>query len=188
MKWDSRSAVLVTGKAYTGKTYFIRAHVAKMPPSREVWIYDFTDEYRDLAKKKHIMVWTVKRGTLDEVEDFTGRAYKQGNLTVIYSEADNYLAMNSPVLLAMVTTGRNRGINIVVDAKRPMSVKPAYRGRFNKLILFRTTLQDDIEYIEDWIGTGRGSMEMLKTLDIGQYIEVDLDNQEVSEIQKLGSK
>ena len=185
MKWDSRSAILVTGKAYTGKTFFIREHLEKMPNSREVWIYDFTDEYRDLLKKKNIHIWQVKRGTLDEAEDFTQRAYSRGNLTVIYSEADNYLAMNSPVLLAMVTTGRNRGINFVVDAKRPMSVKPAYRGRFNKLVLFRTTLQDDIEYIEDWIGQGRGSMEGLKSLEQGQYIEVDLDNQEVSEIQKL---
>jgi hypothetical protein len=185
MKWDSRSAILVTGKAFTGKTYFIREHVGKMPPSREVWIYDFTAEYGDLLKKKNVHLWQVKRGTLDEVEDFTQRAYAKGNLTVIYSEADNYLAMNSPVLLAMVTTGRNRGINFIVDAKRPMSVKPAYRGRFNKLILFRTTLQDDIEYIEDWIGTGRGTMARLKELEQGYYIEVDLDNQEVSEPKKL---
>ena len=186
MKWNSRDWVFVTGKAYSGKTYFIRKHVEKMPDNREVWIYDFTSEYMDLAKKKNIQVWQVKRGTLDEVEDFTARAYKRGNLTVVYSESDNYLAMQSPVLLAMVTTGRNRGINGIVDAKRPMSVKPAYRGRFNKLILFQTTLQDpDIEYLEDWVGNGRGSLSLLKELKLGEFIEVDLDQQIVSDVKRL---
>ena len=93
--------------------------------------------------------------------------------------------MNSAVLLAMVTTGRNRGINAIVDAKRPMSVKPAYRGRFNRLILYQTTLQDDIEYIEDWIGSGRGSMAKLKELKNGEFIEVDLDQQTVSDVKRL---
>ena len=185
MKWDSRSWVLVTGKAYTGKTFFIRKHVEQVPHSREVWIYDFTSEYLDLVKQKNVNVWAVKRGTLEEVEDFTARAYRRGNLTVVYSESDNYLAMQSPVLLAMVTTGRNRGINGIIDAKRPMSVKPAYRGRFNKLILFQTTLMDDIEYIEEWIGQGRGTMTYLKNLKLGEYIEVDLDLQTVSGIKRL---
>jgi len=186
MKWDTQKWVFVTGKAYTGKTFFIRAHVEKIPKTREVWIYDFTDEYGDLEKKhKNIKVYRVQRGTKDEIENFTGRAFARGNLTVIYSESDNYLGMNSDTLLAMVTTGRNRGINAMVDGKRPMSVKPAYRGRFNKLILFQTTLQDDIEYIEDWVGTGRGSFAKLKELGQGEFIEVDLDTQEVSEIKKL---
>lgn len=185
MKWDSRQWIFVTGKAWTGKTFFIRKHIEKIPKNRAVLIYDFTNEYGDFAKHKHIGVWQVRRGTQEEIEDFLTVAYNRGNCTVILSESDNYLQMNSPVLLAFVTTGRNRGINAMVDGKRPMAVKPSYRGRFNKLALFQTTLPADIEYIEEWTGQGKGSFEFLKTLEQGQFVEADLDNQTISDVKKL---
>lgn len=185
MKWDSQKWVFVTGKAFSGKTYFIRKHIEGIPKTRYTMIYDFTNEYTDLARKEHIGVWRVNRGTQEEIEDFLTLAYNRGNCTVILSESDNYLQFNSPVLLAFVTTGRNRGINCIVDAKRPMSVKPAYRGRFNYLELFQTTLPNDIEYIADWCGVKDTDFEMLKTLKQGEFIHVDLDNQEISEVKRL---
>lgn len=185
MKWDSQKWVFVTGKAFSGKTYFIRKHIEAIPSSRHTMIYDFTNEYIDLAKKKNKDVWKVQRGTQEEIEDFITLAYNRGNCTVVLSESDNYLQFNSPVLLAFVTTGRNRGINAIVDAKRPMSVKPAYRGRFNYLVLFQTTLPNDIEYIADWCGVKDDSFEMLKTLAQGEFILVDLDKQEISDVKRL---
>ena len=185
MKLNSRDFVFVCGKAYTGKTHWIRAHIAKVPKSRQVFIYDFTAEYTDFAKSKNIDIWQVKRGTADEIESFSSIAYNQGNCTVIMSESDNYLQMNSPVLLALVTTGRNRGINAIVDAKRPMSVKPAYRGRFNHLILFQTTLPEDIEYLEKWTGTGKGSLSQLSELQQGEFIHFNANTQELSAVKRL---
>jgi hypothetical protein len=185
MKWDSQKWVFVTGKAFSGKTYFIRKHVEMIPKTRYTMIYDFTNEYADLAKKPNIGLWQVKRGTQEEIEDFLTLSYDRGNNTVILSESDNYLQFNSPVLLAFVTTGRNRGINAMVDAKRPMSVKPAYRGRFNYLVLFQTTLPNDIEYLAEWCGVKDESFEMLKTLKQGEFILVDVDQQEISEIKRL---
>lgn len=185
MKWDSQKWVFVTGKAFSGKTYFIRKHVEKIPPSRYTMIYDFTKEYDDLANRQNVGLWKVKRGTQEEIEDFITLAYNRGNCTVVLSESDNYLSFNSPVLLAFVTTGRNRGINAIIDAKRPMSVKPAYRGRFNYMVLFQTTLPADIEYIEEWTGQEKGSFEMLKTLNQGEFIFVDLDKQEISDVKRL---
>jgi len=186
MKWDSQKWVFVTGKAFTGKTYFIKKHVEQIPKSRFVAIYDFTNEYMYLSKKNNIGVWQVRRGTQEEIEDYATYVYNRGNCTAVLSESDNYLQFNSPVLLALVTTGRNRGINAIVDGKRPMAVKPSYRGRFNKLILFQTTLVPDIEYIEEWVGAEKHSMvETLKTLKQGEYIECDLDAQEISEIKRL---
>lgn len=179
MKWDSQKWIFVCGKAFSGKTYFIHKHIEAMPPSRKIFIYDFTNEYSDLAKQKNVQVWQVKRGTQDEIEEFIGQVYRQGNATVVLSESDNYLAMNTPVLLAFVTTGRNRGLNAIIDAKRPKSVKPAYRGRFNKLIIFQDTLPDDQEYLEEWTGTGRGSLGEIRTLKQGEYLECDLDTDEV---------
>lgn len=184
MKWDSNTCVACFGKAFSGKTYFERAHVEAMPKTRQIYIYDFTREYEDF-KQKNVHVWQVKRGTQVEIEDFIGYVYAKGNCTVVLSECDNYLGMNSPVLLAFVTTARNRGINFIVDAKRAKAVKPSYRGRFNRLILFQCTLIDDIEYLEDWTGQGKGSMAMLRNLSQGQFIEVDLDADTISEVQRL---
>lgn len=185
MKWDTQKWVFVTGKAFTGKTYFIRKHVEQIPKTRQVMIYDFTREYEDLAKKKHYGVWRVRYGSQEEIEDFLNLSFNKGNNTVVLSESDNYLAMNSPVILAFVTTGRNRGINAIVDAKRPKSVKPAYRGRFNILVMFCTTLPEDIEYLESWTGTGKGSLSQLANLKQGEFLEMDLDNQVLSGVKKL---
>lgn len=175
----------MTGKAFTGKTYFIKAHVKAISQNRTVAIYDFNREYDEFTTKKHIGVWQVNRGSSSEIEEFIGRCYNAGNCTVVLSESDNYLRMNSPVLLSFVTTGRNRGVNAIIDGKRPMSVRPEYRSRFNHLILFQTTLPDDIEYLEDWTGTGKGSLDHLKTLKQGEYLHADTDNQTVSEILRL---
>jgi hypothetical protein len=185
MKMNSRDWIFVTGKAFSGKTHWIRAHLAAVPATRKTYIYDFTAEYTDLSKMKNTRVWQVQRGTPDEISEFAGIAYGEGNCTVVLSESDNYLRMNSPVLLAFVTTGRNRGINAIVDAKRPMSVKPEYRSRFNHLILFQTTLPDDIEYLEDWTGAGKGNLEILKTLEQGEFIHADTDRQIIGPVQKL---
>jgi len=162
-------------------------HVATMPKTRQVYVYDFTDEWGQdkRFKKKNIHIWQVKRGTQEEIEDFIGHCYSKGNCTVILSESDNYLSFNSPVLLAFVTTARNRGINFMIDCKRAKAVKPNYRTRFDKLILFQTTLSDDIDYICDWTGQGKGSFEMLRDLGQGDYIEVDLNANTISEVKRL---
>jgi hypothetical protein len=185
VKINSRDWVFVTGKAYTGKTHWIRAHLAVVPETRPVCIYDFTAEYKDLAQQKNMAIFAVQRGNAEEIGIFANHVYNLGNCTVILSEADNYLRMNQPVLLALVTTGRNRGINAIVDAKRPMSVRPEYRGRFNHLVLFQTTLPDDIDYLEQWAGTGKGSLEILRDLEQGEHIHINTDTQEMSGIKRL---
>lgn len=182
---NSRDWVFVTGKAFSGKTHWIRAHLQPVPSSRLVLIYDFTHEYTDLAKKKNFGIWQVNRGSPEEINQFISEVYNRGNCMAVLSEADNYLRLNSPVLLAFVTTGRNRGINAIVDAKRPMSVRPEYRGRFNHLILFQTTLPDDIAYLEEWTGSGKGSLDKLKTLKQGEFIHANTDTQEISEIKRI---
>lgn len=183
MKIKSNDWIFVTGKALSGKTYWIRKHIEKIPVNKLV-ILDFNgNDYQDFMKKAFI--WNVRSGTMDEIETFVKRVYDQGNLYVVLSESDNYLRHDSQVIRALVTTGRNRGIGAIVDGKRPFSVPPNYRGRFNYLVLFKTTLPDDIEYLESWAGTGKGSLEILRTLELGQHIIINLDTQEVSGIQKL---
>lgn len=185
MNFNSRDWDFVTGKAFSGKTYFIRAHIAAIPRSRPVYIYDMTQEYMDLAKNTHIHVWPVTTGLIDEFEDFLEIPFARGNCTVILSEADNYLSKDSPIIKQFVTTGRNRGIGAIVDCKRPKGVMPQYRVRFNDLVMFQTNLPESIEYLEDWCGTGRGSLDMLRTLKQGEFVQCDLDDQTLSGKKRL---
>lgn len=185
MKFDSRDWDFVTGKAFSGKTFFIRAHIDAIPAKRHVYIYDFTHEYLDLAKRVNIDVWPVKTGLIDEFERFIEIPFSRGNCTVILSESDNYLNKDSPVIKQFVTTGRNRGIGALVDCKRPKGVLPQYRVRFNDLVMFQTNLPESIEYLEDWCGTGRGSLEILRTLKQGEFIQCDLDEQVLSGKKRL---
>jgi hypothetical protein len=185
MKFDARDWDFVTGKAFSGKTYFIRAHIAAIPATRKVYVYDMTQEYLDLAKKPNIDVWPVQTGLIQEFENFLQIPYRRGNCTVVCSEADNYLNKDSPGIKQFVTTGRNRGIGAIVDCKRPKGVMPQYRVRFNDLVMFQTNLPESIEYLEDWCGTGRGSLEILRTLKQGEYIICDLDEQTLSGKKRL---
>jgi hypothetical protein len=185
MDWDSKTWVFVAGKADMGKTTFEREHIRALPKTRQVFIYDFANDYAEFDKAKNIAVYHVRTGTLEEWENFASFVYNAGNCTVVIAEVDNYLRMNSPITLALVTTGRNRGVNLMGDGKRPMSVKPDYRTRFNRLIMFRTSLPSDIEYLEDWTGQGRDSLQILKTLEQGEFIEADLDKETISPIKKL---
>ena len=186
MKFEARDWDFVTGKAFSGKTYFIRAHIAAIPPNRHVYIYDMTHEYADLASSKSVDVWLVKTGLIQEFEQFIEIPYNEGNCTVVLSESDNYLNKDSPVIKQFVTTGRNRGIGAIVDCKRPKGVMPQYRVRFNDLVMFQTNLPESIEYLEDWCGTGRGSLDILRTLKQGEYIICDLDEQTLSGKMRLG--
>jgi hypothetical protein len=185
MQLNSRDWVAVTGKAFSGKTYFIRAHVDAVPPSRKIYIYDFTHEYQDLAKKKNVDVWLVKTGLQNEFEEFIQIPYNRGNCTVVLSEADNYLNKDSPVIKAFVSTGRNRGIGCITDMKRPKGIMPQYRVRYNDLVMFQTNLPESIEYLEEWSGTGRGSLEILRTLKQGEFVICDLDEQQISGKKRL---
>jgi hypothetical protein len=185
MKFNARDWIFVTGKAFAGKTYFIRAHMDAIPLTRQVYIYDMTHEYMDLAKKRNINVWAVKTGLVSEFEEFLEIPYRKGNCTVVLSESDNYLNKDSPIIKQFVTTGRNRGVGAIVDCKRPKGVMPQYRVRFNDLVMFQTNLPESIEYLEDWCGTGRGSLDQLRTLKQGEYIQCDLDEQTLSGKRKL---
>lgn len=183
MKFNSRDYIFVTGKAYTGKTHFIREHIKHVPKGK-LAILDFNgNDYQDFAKRAHI--WNVQTGLLPEIEEFIAWAYNRGNMIVVLSEGDNYLQARSPTIRQFVTTGRNRGIGCLVDAKRPKSVPPDYRTRFNKLVLFRTSLPEDQEYLEQWAGVPKGGFAMLGTLKDREYIVVDADRQEVGEVTTL---
>ena len=184
MKFTSRDWLYVTGKAYSGKSTWIREHIKQVPEDR-LYIFDYTNEdYKDWIPGK-AQVYQATTGSMEEIEAFLTVAYNRGNCTVVLSESDNYLRYNSPVLRQFVTTGRNRGINAIVDGKRPVSVPPSYRGRFNYLVLFQTTLGEDIKYLEEWAGLEKGRLEILRELDLGEHIIINLDKQEISSTKKL---
>lgn len=183
MRIKGHDWIFCTGKAGAGKTYWERAHAAKIPGNR-LYILDYNvTDYQDMASRANL--WNVQSGEQWEIDKFLSAVYSAGNGYTILSEADNYLRAPSPMMVRFVNTARNRGIGCMMDAKRAKSVKPEFRTRFNYLVLFKNTLQDDIEYLEQWAGTGRGSLARLRTLDIGEHLIVDTDRQTISDIQKI---
>ena len=183
MKINRESWIFITGQADTGKTYWIKEHL-KAFPSDKVYIYDFNrNDYGEFADRQNI--YFTSYASQEEIEDFLRLCYGKGNCFVVLEEADNYLLYPSPFIRQFVNTARNRGIGCMVNAKRAKAVQPVYRTRFSHLVLFRCIIPEDIEYLESWSGTGKGSLELLRNLEQGEHVIVDLAHQEISEVKKL---
>lgn len=184
MKIKSDDWIFVTGKANSGKTFWVKEHLRAI--AREIrgenslLIFDYNvNDYQEFIPLKSIGVWNNQSGLVKETDEFIEMVYKKGNCFVVLEEADNYLNAPSVVCERFVNTARNRGIGCVVIGKRAKAVKPIYRTRFNYLVLFRNTLPDDIEYLEEWAGTGKGSLKELRKLEQGEHLIVNLDTGEI---------
>ena len=154
-------------------------------PAKDLWIYDYNCSDYQEWKDTSAHLWNVEYGTPYEASEFIEQAYAAGNCFVVLEEADNYLPTKTPAIQRFVNTARNRGIGCWVSAKRPKAVPPLYRTRFDYLCLFRCTLVDDQEYLEDWVGTGKGSLNVLRTLGLGEFILVNTNTGEISQPMKL---
>jgi hypothetical protein len=192
MKLKLNEWVFVCGKANAGKTYWIKAHLQAVPQEK-LWIYDFNCSDFQEFNKAHL--YNVEYGTEDEAAKFMMESYKAGNNLTVLEEADNYLASKQPDIVRFVNTARNRGIGCLISAKRSKAVPPRYRTRINKIVAFHTTLPDDVVYLEEWTGIkksgqtfdidGYNNLELLRKLDVGEHIIIDLDNQQISGVQKV---
>lgn len=182
MKFHRDSWVFVTGQANSGKTFFIKKHLEKIPQNK-LFVYDFNgNDYEEFCEA---YIWDVSEGSQEEIETFMKKVYKQGNCFSVFEEADNYFGYPSEFIRRYVNTARNRGIGAFVNAKRAKAIQPVYRNRFTHLVIFRTTIPEDITYLEKWSGAGKGEFEKLRTLSQGQYIECDLEHGDIKDIDML---
>lgn len=182
MNFNRESWIFITGQAGFGKTIWIKEHIRKMPPY-SCCIFDFNrNDYTEFIKNQNY--WQVESGSQHETEQFLDTVYAVGNTTVILDESDNYLLYPSEKIRKFVNTARNRGIGAFVNAKRAKAVKPVYRNRFTDLILFHIAIPEDIRYLEEWAGVEKRRLEVLRDLQNGEYITVDLTNSIISEIHK----
>ena len=188
MKIRSNQAVAVCGKKERGKTTWIRAHLKPIPPAG-LYILDFNrNDYQDF-KAQGASVWDYEGGGQTECEDFLNTVYNIGNCFCVLEEADNYLHVKSPSTTRFVTTIRNRGGGHIDNFKRPMSVLPAFRNMYDFIVLFQISAPEDIEYLEKWAGTGKGSLEFIRTMQIGEHVIINLnakpEENPISPIKKL---
>lgn len=175
--------VLTIGQAGSGKTTFICQHIRAIPPDK-AFILDYNhNDYTEFHDKYN--TWLPTSGSKAEMVRFLKVVYNQGNCFVILEEADNYLGFSSTFIERFVNTARNRGIGAIVSAKRAKSVRPVFRNRFTHLILFRTTLKDDIKYISEWAGVDESELEHIRNLDVGYFVHVDLVTSVIHPPQKL---
>lgn len=185
MKMIRDNWVFVCGQANAGKTFWIKKHLEKIPAAfhKRVFIYDFNSN--DYQEFEGMNIWNVQEGNQEEIESFMKKVYKQGNCLAVFDEADNYFLFPSDMIRRFVNTARNRGIGAFVNAKRSKSIQPVYRNRFTHLVIFRTSLPEDIKYLEQWAGVQKGDFSYLRNLAQGEFIEIDLTNNIISGVKKL---
>lgn len=180
MRIRSTDYIAVTGKAFAGKTYWIRAHIKRIPKDR-LKIIDYNcNDYQDF-KRAGVEVLSFVSGNTEDIDRFIWRQYQKGNIFLVCEESDNYLSQPSQAATRFVNTGRNRGCGAIMNFKRAKSVKPQFRTRFNSIVAFQSTLPEDIRYLEDWAGLNKGTLEHLRKLKQGEYVVIDLDNQTIDE-------
>lgn len=203
VKLDITKTYGVFGKANSGKTTWIKEHIAQLDP-QDLWIFDYNryDFIEWLEVCDHL--WLNDTGTPEEAQLFMEAAYSKKNnpddpkevprsdwTFVVLEEADNYIPRQLPGIKRFVNTARNRNIGFIVSAKRPKSVPPIYRTRFDYLVVFHSTLPEDIEYVTEWMGYKVGSDEhrmidgLMRSMTQGEYFVCDLNNGAVSEVMKL---
>ncbi len=183
MKINRENWIFISGMADTGKTYWIIQHILHMP-NNICYIYDFNrNDYQQFKNSQY--VWDVDFASQGEIEDFMHLVYEKGNSFTVFEEADNYFMFPSDFLRQYVNTARNRGIGAIVSAKRAKSIKPVYRNRFTHIVLFRTLVPEDIEYMEQWAGTGKDSLQFVRNLEQGEHVVIDLIHGQISEVRKL---
>jgi hypothetical protein len=183
MKIKREDWIFITGQANTGKTFWISRHIETFP-KESVYILDYNgNDYQGFIPTQH--VWNVKTGTQQEIERFLKIVYNRGNCYTVLEEADNYLLQPTDFIRQFVNTARNRGIGAMVNAKRSMAVQPVFRTRFNYIVIFRTPIPEDIEYLEKWVGTGKGSLGFIKHLEDRQHVIADVTHNKISDIKVL---
>jgi len=163
----------VSGKAGFGKTYWIKAHLRKIPQDL-LWILDYNGNDYVEFKKAHRFTFKVP----EEIDDFLDKAYRQGDCFVVLGDCDSYIRKNemSMTKKMFVNTARNRRIGAIFDAKRVFNLPPDVRGRINEAVLFRKTEIKDIVAHEEWAGESRGYFDVLRNLQVGENLIYDFDS------------
>lgn len=161
---------MVTGKAGFGKTYWIRAHLRKIPQDL-LWILDYNGNDYEEFKRAHRFIMRVP----EDVDDFLTQAYSRGNCVVVLGDCDSYIRRGemSQVRKQFVNTARNRRICCILDAKRVKNLPPDVRSRVNYSVIFRKTEDKDIQAHEEWAGESKGFFSGLRELDVGEHVVYD---------------
>lgn len=191
---DITKAYFVCGKAGYGKTTLIREFIAQIPPE-VLWVFDYNCYDYAMLFNTDAHYWQNQTGTPEEAQLFIEAAYAKkdepnddkvepypGWTFVVLEEADNYLPRRLPGITRFVNTARNRAIGFMVSAKRSKSIPTIYRTRFDYLIVFHSTLPEDIEYIARWIGIYEDKEKyqslanQMRNLKKGEYLFCDTNS------------
>lgn len=173
---EQTSFVAVTGKAEVGKTTFAKA-VIPLIPARKLCIYDFNGDYTEYRERCG-EYYRVRYGKEWEAADFMRRIYNKGNIFAVFDECDLYFTNANDFLKQFVVTLRNRVGGALCIFKRSKSIRPDIRSRFDFLVVFQTSLPEDIKYIAEWTGYDPRELEFLKTLGKGEFVVFDIRKQE----------
>ena len=185
-KSRQREIVLVLGKTGTGKSTYMMHHVAA---ERRVLILDPLGEYPgteyedvldmldDCVDRERFLART--ESVLD-LDDLARIAFALKNVSLVVDEAQRSMPQSGrdlpPAVEDIIYRGRHANVSLYLVAQRPTTIHIAPRSQWSRIISFNQSEVSDISWIESTSGY---SLDRIRSLGIGEYIEITPSGHEI---------
>ena len=166
--------IALIGKKMTGKSTLAKILIDQIT-ERPLWIYDYCFDYSRFKDQCEVY-YNMKYGEVSEAETFMRAAYRRRNCFCIFDEVDNYFKISNKFLVRFTTTCRNFGIGYIAIGKRAKAFWPDVRAQISTIYAFQLTSPEDIEYLEKWLEYPNGYLNVLRTLEQGEFIIFDVNH------------
>lgn len=171
----SNEVICVFGRKGSGKSYWIKQHLAKIPAGRSLWVWDPVSEYAgpsaevplhsgSLFYSMRSMLEAAKAGKLgkrvvlqaprSEFDLFCTFAYRTGQVTVVVDEINLFCSPSKcpAPLLELLRIGRHAEVDLIFAARRPAEVSRDLTAQSDKTVAFKTIEPADLEFFSKVCG------------------------------------
>ena len=165
----------VFGRKGSGKSYWIKQHLAKIPARQSLWVWDPVSEYAgpaaevplrggSLFHSMRAMLEAAKAGKLGkrvvlqapraEFDTFCTFAYRTGRVTVVVDEINLFCSPSKcpAPLLELLRIGRHAEVDLIFAARRPAEVSRDLTAQSDKTVVFKTIEPADLEFFSKVCG------------------------------------
>lgn len=165
LKIRSDDIVAICGKRRSGKTYFTKWLLRRIPKwivwdynfeykMGDVIVYTLTDlriQYRQGVKR---IVYRPMSKTDEDFEAFCAEAFSYANVMIVVEEVERYAtSWQIPFSLKrIVDVGRHRGLGLIATMRRTKRVHADILFNADHIIAFHQHRPQDLDYLAEYIG------------------------------------